>query len=531
MKTKLTVTGISSVVVVAVILIVLNLISVNVFGRVDLSEGKIYSLSQSSKDIVRNLDDRVTIKCYFSDDIPQPYNANARYLKDQLAEYKAYAGGNLNYVFIDPSKEGKEDEARSYRIPPVPINTFSKDKLEMKQVYMGLAILYEDRNEVIPVVQDVNSLEYEITRAIKRLASGTTPKVGFVTGDGELSLDKDLTYINKTVGQEYELVPVNLRMSASVPKDIVTLYVMGPKQKLSDWELYLLDQFLMRGGKLGILLDKVQANIQQGQAQPIDAGLGQFLAHFGLGVNSDLVIDVQNAQIAVQQQRGMFRMQSLKEYPFFPRAAIFSKDNLMVKDLESANFIFASSIDTSHFADNPQLKYSILARSSEHSGVMKPPYNIDPFREWSQLDFNRQYVPLGVAVTGEFTSYFAGKPKPAMDSTVTMDANTTIDDSQLESGSNGRLVVWGDANFMSDQAMRDKSNLILFQNMTDWLSEDEGLISIRSKEVTARPLKKVDDSTRSFVKFLNMFLMPLLVVAFGVARWQIRRQKRRRQLV
>jgi gliding-associated putative ABC transporter substrate-binding component GldG len=314
MKTKLTVTGISSVVVVAVILIVLNLISVNVFGRVDLSEGKIYSLSQSSKDIVRNLDDRVTIKCYFSDDIPQPYNANARYLKDQLAEYKAYAGGNLNYVFIDPSKEGKEDEARSYRIPPVPINTFSKDKLEMKQVYMGLAILYEDRNEVIPVVQDVNSLEYEITRAIKRLASGTTPKVGFVTGDGELSLDKDLTYINKTVGQEYELVPVNLRMSASVPKDIVTLYVMGPKQKLSDWELYLLDQFLMRGGKLGILLDKVQANIQQGQAQPIDAGLGQFLAHFGLGVNSDLVIDVQNAQIAVQQQRGMFRMQSLKEY-------------------------------------------------------------------------------------------------------------------------------------------------------------------------------------------------------------------------
>jgi ABC-type uncharacterized transport system involved in gliding motility auxiliary subunit len=162
---------------------------------------------------------------------------------------------------------------------------------------------------------------------------------------------------------------------------------------------------------------------------------------------------------------------------------------------------------------------------------MKPPYNIDPFREWSQLDFNRQYVPLGVAVTGEFTSYFAGKPKPAMDSTVTMDANTTIDDSQLESGSNGRLVVWGDANFMSDQAMRDKSNLILFQNMTDWLSEDEGLISIRSKEVTARPLKKVDDSTRSFVKFLNMFLMPLLVVAFGVARWQIRRQKRRRQLV
>ncbi|MFH2055941.1 MAG: GldG family protein, partial [bacterium] len=317
MKRKLTITGVSSVLVVAVILIVLNLISVRLFGRIDLSEGKIYSLSQSTKDLVANLDDRVTIKCYFSDDIPQPYNANARYVKDQLAEYKAYASGNLNYVFIDPAKEGKEQEAQALRIPPVPINTFAKDKLEIKQVYMGIAIQYEDKQEVIPVVQDVNGLEYEITRAIKRLASPKMPKVGFVTGHGEHTLETDMTYVQQVISREYQVEPLQLATLSEIPADVTTIYLIGPKQPLGDWELYLLDQFLMRGGKLGILLDMVDADINTAQAQPIQPGLGPFLAHFGLKVNTDLVLDVQNSRIAVQQNRGVFRMKSLKDYFFF----------------------------------------------------------------------------------------------------------------------------------------------------------------------------------------------------------------------
>lgn len=531
MKKKLTITGISSVLVVAVILIVLNMISVRVFGRIDLSEGNIYSLSQSSKDLVANLDDRVTIKCYFSDDIPQPYNANARYVKDQLAEYKAYASGNLNYLFIDPAREGKEQEAQALRIPPVPINTFAKDKVEIKQVYMGMAILYEDKQEVIPVVQDVNGLEYEISRAIKRLASPTTPKVGFVTGHGEYTLETDMTYIQQVISREYEVQTLQLSTISEIPADITTIYLVGPKQPLSEWELYLLDQFLMRGGKLGILLDMVDADINTAQAQPMQPGLAPYLQHFGLNVNTDLVLDVQNSRIAVQQNRGVFRMQSVKDYYYFPKATDFSEDNLMVKDLESISFIFASSIDTTGFLNTTGLNYDILARTSERSGIATAPFNIDPFQEWNPTRFNRQQIPLGVAVTGEFQSYFAGKPKPSMDTVVVDDLGAESVATRLDSGAGGRLVLWGDADFVTDAVLQDRSNLVMFQNMTDWLSEDEGLISIRSKEVTARPLQQLDDGTRSLVKALNIFLMPVIVVLFGVARWQIRKQQRRRQLV
>ena len=531
MKKKLTITGISSVVVVAVILIVLNLISIRIFGRLDLSEGRIYSLSQSSKDLVASLDDRVTIKCYFSDDIPQPYNANARYVKDQLAEYKAYGGGNLNYLFIDPGKEGREEEARGLRIPAVSLQTFEKDKLEIKQVYMGMAIQYEDRQEVIPFIQDVNSLEYEITRAIKRLASPLIPKVGFVGGHGEPTLEQEMTYIQQIISREYQIETLILKTMTEIPADLAVIYLVGPKQPLSAWELYLLDQFLMRGGKLGLLIDMVNADINTAQAQPINPGLAEFLNHFGLGVNTDLVLDVQNSRIAVQQNRGVFRMQSLKDYFYFPKATQFSEDNLMVKDLESISFVFASSLDTSGFLTTSGLEYDILARTSDRAGTSAPPFNIDPFQEWSPLLFNREHLPLGVAVTGEFQSFFAGKPKPSMDTVLVEDLGVDVADSRLDSGSGGRLVLWGDADFVTDAVLQDRSNLLLFQNMTDWLSEDEGLISIRSKEVTARPLKQVDDGTRSLVKALNIFLMPVIVVLFGVARWQIRKQRRRRELI
>jgi ABC-type uncharacterized transport system involved in gliding motility auxiliary subunit len=118
-----------------------------------------------------------------------------------------------------------------------------------------------------------------------------------------------------------------------------------------------------------------------------------------------------------------------------------------------------------------------------------------------------------------------------MDTVVVEDLAAETVDTRVDSGSGGRLVVWADADFVTDPMLQDRSNLILFQNMTDWLSEDEGLISIRSRQVTARMLEPVDDSTRSWVKAINIFLMPVLVVVFGVARWQIRKQQRRRQLL
>ena len=145
------------------ILLVVNLFSTQIFSRLDLTECKVYTLSKGSRDLVRNLEDPLTIKAYFSEDLPPPYNTSARYLRDQLDDYKAYSGGKLKYSFVDPgSEEELEREAQSFQIPPVQVNAVEKDRIEVKRVYMGLVFLYQDKHETIPLVQGTAGLEYDI---------------------------------------------------------------------------------------------------------------------------------------------------------------------------------------------------------------------------------------------------------------------------------------------------------------------------------------------------------------------------------
>ncbi|MEK6571889.1 MAG: GldG family protein, partial [Bacteroidota bacterium] len=134
------------------IIALLNIIAVRVFTRFDLTKSKMYTLSDASKTLVKSLDDKYLVKAYFTSDLPAPYNNNRRYLQDQLDEYRAYARGNFQYEFIDPSKkEDIEQEAQRYGIPPVQVQVLKEDKLQIEKAYMGLVFLYGDKQERLPV--------------------------------------------------------------------------------------------------------------------------------------------------------------------------------------------------------------------------------------------------------------------------------------------------------------------------------------------------------------------------------------------
>ena len=122
------------------ILVLLNLISVRIFGRMDLTKNKLYTLSEASKQFMRNLDDRVTIKAYFTEDLPSPYNMNRREVLDELNDYKAYSRGNLQFEFIDPAGEKAEQEAQQQGVQPVQVQVVKEDKFEVKRAYMGIPL-------------------------------------------------------------------------------------------------------------------------------------------------------------------------------------------------------------------------------------------------------------------------------------------------------------------------------------------------------------------------------------------------------
>jgi gliding-associated putative ABC transporter substrate-binding component GldG len=504
---------------------VINLISVYLFTRLDLTEGKVFSLSKTSKDIARNLDDKVIVKMYFSEDLPPPYSTNARYLKDKLEEYRAYSKGNLKLELIDPIKEQKEMEAQSHGIPPMQVNVMQHDKMEIKKVYMGLVFLYENKKEVMPVIQKLSGLEYELTRTIKKLSARYIPYIGFLTGHGEPDLNTEMTYLNSLLSKEYAAKSVNLKNGRTVPRDIKCLLVVGPKKPFSDWEKYALDQYLMQGGKLGLFLDKTDVDLQAGKADKLDLNLDDFLENYGIKINDNLVIDLQCSKISVRQQSGFMTISNIIRYPFFPSATNFNKENLIVKRLENLDFPFVSSLDSASAAKK-NLDFVPLVKSSPKSGTQSYPFDVSPYREFDRSDFNMEDLVLAAVVQGSFQSYFKDKeiPQPEEPS-----EKLTRPESTLTQSPENRLVVVGDADFVKDRSISSKSNLVFFMNIVDWLSQDENLITIRSKEVTSRPLKEISSAQKKLARYANVLGVPMVVILFGLIRWRIRSQVKRKQ--
>ncbi len=508
---------------IVAILLVLNLISVNLFARLDLTEGKVFSLSVASKEVVRNLNDRLIIKMYFTKDLPPPYNSYARYLKDQLEEYQAYAGGKLKLEMIDPTEEEKELEAQRYGIPPLQINALRNDKIEIKKVYMGLVLLFEDRKEVIPVLQNVSGLEYELTSTIKRLSTMILPSIGFLVGKDGPDLDTELSHLYQALSRYYQIKRINLDEGKPIPRDLRVLIILGPRKKFSDREKYGIDQFLMKGGKLAFLLNHIEIDIQQALAEKQDLGLVEFLENYGIKINDDLVIDLQCNRIGVTQQRGTYTVQNIINYPFFPTATNFDENSLIVKDLGTVGFSFVSSLDLSS-ASAKGLQFVPLVRSSNRSGIQVAPFDINPYRKFTQEDFDKDGLILAAALQGSFQSFFSDKNKSELE------AEVGLVESTLTQSLETRLVATADADFVTDRNIRGTDNLAFFLNVVDWLSQDEALIAIRSKQVASRPLKEISTGARKLIKHGNTFGLPFLVIVFGVIRWQIRKQVKKKSL-
>lgn len=503
MKIQKTQTFIRAAIILG-ILVVLNFISVRLFGRLDLTSQGVYTLSDASKNLVGSLDDRVTVKAYFTEELPAPYNNNRRAVLDILNDYRAYSNGNLQYEFIDPKGEKGEQDAQQQGIAPVQVQVVNEDKLEVKRGYLGLVLMYEDRKEVLPVIQNLSSLEYDLSSALKRLTNRTKKKIGFTTGHGEPELSS-MRQISQVISQQYEITPVDLSKGEPVPQDIAALMVIAPSARFQDSARYQLDQYLMRGGKIAFMLNRVNANLQMRMGQPLETGLDDLLQEYGVRVNPDLVRDAQCANISVMQQQGAFTFQSQVPFPYIPVASNFNTENPVVKDLQGVILHFVSSIDTTGAASKG-LQEEVLMRSSKRSGRQTGFFMIDPFQRYAPADLAEDGIPLAVRVSGSFKSAFVGKQPAAA----------------VAASPETHLIVVGDGDFMKDDFLSNRGNLTFFANIVDYLADDAGLITIRSKNIAMPPLDPVSDGTKKVLKVANLLGPPILIIGYGLFRWRRR---------
>ncbi|MEI8361544.1 MAG: GldG family protein [bacterium] len=491
----------TTVALVLAIAIVLNFISYQLFVRYDLTKNKDYSISQASKQTIGNLDDVVNIKAYFSQNAPAQYSQLRQEVGDLLDEYQNYSKGNIRYEMIDPTKDDElKMQLRSLGIPEVQFNVMEKDKYQVVNGYMGIVITYGDKNEVLPVVQDTNNFEYQLTSKIIKLTSKVQPVLGIVTSNKTLSAESEIKNAIESLRGLYEIQDIDLSKSKVIDDKIKTLLILGPREKFFDSQLKQVDAFIVKGGSAIFMVDgvKVEGGLQ---ASVNDTGLNKLLEKYGIKINSNLVLDSSAGIASFNQGFMTFNLQ----YPFWPKITKtgFAASNPAVSKLESVTLPWASSIDINKEVVSKTTAITELIKSSPKSWTQTDSFNLNPQQEFTPTD-SKSYL-LGVMLKGDIKSAYT-----------------------KEIGKNSRVVVISDSDFLRDNFMQGQSDSMnLFANLVDSLSLDESLMSIRAKGVTSRPIKAdLTDADKNTTRYGNVFGITLLVMAFGVYRYTSRRKKR-----
>lgn len=515
-------------------LVLVNVIGLAIFGRLDLTHDDQFTLSRATKSALRDVKDPITIRAYFTRELPPPYSSNARYVRDLLEEYYAAGRGNVRYEFIDPEseetaedkekkKEVKQDifgravreattverELQGLGIQPVQVRVNQDDKLEVKRAYMGIAVIAGDKKEVIPVVSETGGLEYDLTTMIKKMTREKTPKLALLSGQGGPDPQKEISRMYSLLGQQYQVTQVDLSQEAQIADDVDALLVVGPKTRLSENALRSIDSFVTAGKSAAFLLDTITTDLQTLQTTDTDHGLTEMLAAYGVKVENNLVLDADCATINIAQQRGPFRVAQPVRYPFMPLPQSLDPNHPLTRGLSQVVFPFMSALTVT--ADNSSgLKSEVLVKTSGKAWSVSRPFNLDPLQRWTLDGVSDQGVKnLVVALNGPIKSYFGG----------VVDAGG--------SGAHARILVAGGAGFVNDQFLQ-KGNEAFVLNLIDWLVLDEDLLAVRSRGLSSAPLKELGDGTRNGLKYFNIVGVPVILVVFGLLRWRARENRRGR---
>ena len=218
--------SIISIALIAGILILVNILSNRFFFRLDLTEGKQYTLSKATKDILRDLEAPITVTSYFSDNLPVDIVKIQRDFEEMLVEYATLAKGNLNYKFLNPETDQEKQEAAQNGVQPIMIQVREKDQVKNQQAVLGAVLQMGEQKEVIPLIQGGTGMEYSLSTSIKKLAVQEKPTIAFVDGHGEASIN-ELGQAYQSLGILYSIETVQL--DAPIPDRFKAIAIIAPK--------------------------------------------------------------------------------------------------------------------------------------------------------------------------------------------------------------------------------------------------------------------------------------------------------------
>lgn len=549
----------TALILAIIIVILLNFVGSFVFHRFDLTSEKRYTLSEATKKILGRLDDVVYVKVYLEGDFPSGFKRLRNETKEMLDEFRAYSNDNIEYQFINPSQSAdKKQQNEIYKqlydkgLQPTNLEVKGESGTSQQILFPGAIISYKGREMPWQLLKtqmgqssegqlnnSIQALEYEFASVIRNLMTVIKPEIGFIEGHGELDT-LSLNDIKNTLGGFYLLKRVKINEQLKALDGLKAIIIAKPDTTFSEKDKFIIDQFVMDGGKVLWAIDPLYTSIDSLQksggtiALPYDLKLDDLFFKYGVRINANLILDLASSAIPVNKAfQGQQPRFELMPWLFSP-LIMPTGSHPIVKNLDVIKIEFGSSLDT---VASKGVTKTILLNSSKYSKTLNAPVRIDLRMVNMKPDENQfrdPYQPVAVLLEGEFESVYKNRipPQIASDSAIGFKAT----------GINTKMIVISDGDIIRNEIQQSSrkpyplgydiytqqtygnKNFIL--NCINYLCDDSGLISVRSRELTLRLLdKKKIKNERLKWQVINTGLPLFALFLFGFIHNFIRKHK------
>ena len=581
-----------NLVLITAILFILNLFLSGYFVRLDLTKEKRYTLSELTQNTADSLNGILTVKIYLEGDFHPMIKRYRDAIKTTLLEMKARSGKYLHYQFIDPSKDKELQKSLVQRgVRPVPVRyKGNNNEISEKWIFPAAVITYQGKEQLIDLLQSdcaVNQkgvecdyqkaeseIEYKLVSNIRKLFRVRKPIIGFLQGHGEYRADQMQEWIAE-LRKFYEVVAVNSKDGEPIPpskrnyatsiqdrvdgEGIDVLVIAQPDSALTEREKYIIDQFIMLGGRVLWMFDQTRVDEKDFQTELAATltesrrlNLDDMTQKYGFKVNYDLIQDdIAGVKAVTTSMDGKTRIIPMK-WTYFPMIFNFPTDKDNNKELlvhpvaRSINAVltrYASSVQT---LKNDGVQIRTIMTSSEFSRSQSNPFMIELDQTISRpppkkIYEGKGYQPLAVSLEGNFSSVFAGRTLPK---------NETSPKDSTEKGKPikshffdkstvpTRMIVIGDgAIALANHEPRlgglqmPADNKPFLMNCLEWLINDDSYTEMRAKRAPIYALsgKKVQGN-ENVIRIVNIVLPVLLSFGLGICLFLIRKRRNAKRL-
>jgi ABC-2 type transport system permease protein len=536
-----------------VLVLLINVVSSQFFYRLDLTEEKRYSIKEPTQQALKTIDDDVYIEVYLEGEINAEFRRFQKAIRETLEEFRIYSNDKIHYKFINPSQAISEKARSEFMMDLAskgiqPTNVVDKQNGQRieKLIFPGAVISYGTREVGVMLLkgnkattpeeeinQSIEGIEYELANAIYKLTTLDHKRIGLVKGHGELD-GLHIESFTRVLAEVYDTFSVNL--SRSNLNDFDALVIAKPTQSFTSVDKYALDQYIMHGGSVLILMDKLEATMDSASrkdyfAFPYDVNLDDQLFKYGLRLNMNLIQDRNSAKYPIiTGQVGNKPKIQLMDWPFFPLVNRYA-DHPITRNLDAVVTKFVSTMDTVKAAG---VKKTPLLFSSPYSRTITAPVNVtvNEVRKNLSVEQFTNSFPLAYLLEGTFTSLYKNRFLPeGVDKKAFKEQSKPTKVIVIADGD----LVRNDINPRTQEpqplgfdpfSKYTFANQELLINMLSYLTDENGLIRARNKEVKIRPLdqeKIVGEKIKW--QIINIVFPLVLLIAYGIIRAVIRKKR------